>query len=73
MVVLCARRGGVEVELVQGYYICARCGGYMVTLLLTASGGRQMLHIEPLVCPHCATREERRETAKIIARYCCSY
>ena len=69
MVVICTTRG-IEVELVRGFYACIRCGNPMLTLLLTACGGRQIVHMEPLVCPHCGTREEKREADRIIAKYC---
>jgi len=69
MVVVCTRHGAT-VELEKGFYTCIRCGSAMLTLLVTACGGRQILHMEPLVCPHCGTQKEKREADRVIARYC---
>ena len=58
-----------EMEIERGFYTCIRCGNQMLTLLLTACEGRQILHMEPLVCPHCGTEKEKKEASRIIARY----
>ena len=70
MVVICTRRGGIDVEIMRGFYTCIRCGSHMITILLTACGGRQILLMEPLICPHCGTQKEKKEADRIIARYC---
>ena len=70
MVNVCTRRGGIDVEIMRGFYTCIRCGNPMLTLLLTACGERQILHMAPLVCPHCSTEKEKKEASRIIARYC---
>jgi len=69
MVVVCTKHG-LDVELVKGFYTCIRCGNAMLTLLLTACGGRQVIHMIPLVCPHCGREAEKREADRIIAKYC---
>jgi DNA-directed RNA polymerase subunit RPC12/RpoP len=57
---------GYTVESVKGYYKCIRCGSSMVTLLWTKEEGRLIVRMEPLICPACATEEERREASKLL-------
>jgi uncharacterized CHY-type Zn-finger protein len=65
--------GTMDIELVQGYYTCIRCGDAMKTVLWTQEGGRLVIKMEPLLCPRCAEEKERKEAnrhlARILGRY----
>jgi DNA-directed RNA polymerase subunit RPC12/RpoP len=60
--------GWMDVELVSGYYTCIRCGSPMTTILWTQEGGRLIIKMEPLICPHCATWEEKLKANRYLAR-----
>jgi DNA-directed RNA polymerase subunit RPC12/RpoP len=60
--------GWMDIELVSGYYTCIRCGNHMTTILWTQEGGRLIIKMEPLICPHCATWEEKLEANRYLSR-----
>jgi DNA-directed RNA polymerase subunit RPC12/RpoP len=49
---------GERMEIGYGRYRCVKCGGDIVSLVITDESGRFVYREEPLICPRCGTLEE---------------